>query len=73
MDEPKVPVGNTNQYLRLIRRHWLVVPPGTNLKVTNRYLRFIHRFHPPQKYRYEPSIGIGVHTGTFGLDLWRVF
>ena len=43
MDEPKVPVGNTNRYLRLI-----------------------HKFHPPQKYRYgdEPvPISIPVLLG----------
>ena len=48
----KVPVGVTNQYLRLIHRHWLVVLSDTNVKVTTRYLRLIHRSHPPQKYRY---------------------
>ena len=61
MDEPKVPVGTTNQYIRLNYRHRLVVPPGTNVKVTTRYLWaalgtgwwLIHRFHTPQKYQYE--------------------
>ena len=44
MKNPKVPVGNTNRYLRLLRylrlihRHRLVVPSGTNGKVTIRYL-----------------------------------
>ena len=38
MDEPKVLVGNLNQYLRLVYRYRLVVPPGTNVKVTTRYL-----------------------------------
>ena len=59
MDEPKVLVGVTNRYLRslrylrLIYRYRLVAPPGTNVKITTRYLRLIHRFHPPQKYWYE--------------------
>jgi len=61
-----VPVGVTNQYLRLVYRYRLVVPPGTKIKITtrylwrdlgtgcntNRYLRLIHKFHPPQNYRY---------------------
>jgi len=34
----KVPVGVTNRYLRLIHRYRLMVPPGTNIKVTTRYL-----------------------------------
>ena len=78
MDEPKVPVpkapkvlvGNINRYLRLVYRYRLVVPPGTNIKVTIWYPRLIHRFHPPQKYWYgdEP-----VHAGTFGVDLRLVF
>jgi len=44
MDEPKVPVGGTIRYLRLLRylrlvyRYRLVVPPGTIIKVTTRYL-----------------------------------
>ena len=38
MNEPKALVGNTNRYLKLIHRHWLVVPPGTNIKVSTRYL-----------------------------------
>jgi hypothetical protein len=38
MDEPKVLVGNINRYLRLVYRYRLVVPPGTNVKVTTRYL-----------------------------------
>ena len=48
MDEPKVPVGNTNRYLRLIYRYRLVVPPGTNIKVTIRYL-----WRASQMYRYQ--------------------
>ena len=91
MDESKVPVGNTNRYLRLIHRHRLVVTPGTNVKVTTRYLwrtlgigwwylRLIHRSHPPQKYRYQDEpvpilalVPVHLHSGTFGVDLWRVF
>ena len=57
MDEPKVPVGNTNRYLKLIYRYRLVVPPGTNIKVITRYLwRAFHKFHPPQKYRYGDEL-----------------
>ena len=57
MNEPKVPVG-----------------------VTNRYLRLIHRFYQPQKYRYEdesvPMLALVpglLRAGTFGMNLWRVF
>ena len=57
---PKVPVGNTNRYLRLVYRYRLVVPPGTNIKVTTRYLRLIQRFHP--------QVLVHLHTGTFGVD-----
>ena len=80
MDESKAPVGNTNWYLSLVYRYRFVVPPGTNVKVTTRYLRLIHRFHPPQKYRYEdelvpmlPLVSVHLHTGTFGVDLRLVF
>jgi hypothetical protein len=38
MEEPMVPVVVTNRYLRLVYRYRLVVPPGTNIKVTTRYL-----------------------------------
>ena len=46
----------SNSWMSL--RYWLVLPPSTNVKVTTRYLRLIHRFHPPPKYRYEDeSVG----------------
>ena len=39
----------------------------------NRYLRLIHRFYPPQKYWYEAYVLVHLHTGTFGVEFWRVF
>jgi len=39
----------------------------------NRYLRLIHKFHPPQKYWYEAYVLVHLHTGTFGVEFWRVF
>jgi len=72
---------DTNRYLRLIHRHRLVVPPGTNVKVTTRYLRLIHRFHPSQRYRYvdEPVL-LGWTFGLFSgivhftpCDVWLFF
>ena len=33
-----VPVGVTNRYLRLVYRYRLVVPPGTNIKITTQYI-----------------------------------
>ena len=71
----KVPVGVTNQYLRLIHRHRLVVPPGTNLKVTTRYLwRALGTgccYQPVHKV--NPQVPVHLHIGTFGVDLWHVF
>jgi len=39
----------------------------------NRYLRLIHRLHPPQKYWYEAYVLVHLHTGTFGVEFWHVF
>ena len=56
MNKPKVPVGVTNRYLRLIHWHRLVIPPGTNVKVTTRYqwrASSIDSIYPKSTYRYE--------------------
>jgi hypothetical protein len=39
----------------------------------NRYIRLIHRFHPPQKYWYEAYVLVHLHTDIFGVKFWRVF